>query len=291
MRHVQRVPQRRQPRLHRRPHSRPERIQTDPRSLNETQRPPTDHRLRVDSPNRRLTARRRVPDIPVRAGIGDPSINSRRSPQVSHLRHALQPLPMTVIPDTDRVDLVPLDLKSLRDRRSQSSRTADRARVVACTHHRHPICTHGQPSRRQPTANNAAATPHEAIAASAHGAAPKPDIAVLPIRETQLLRLEELMLDGCSYRCLGCEAAQPPYNNPAPTRRAFQAARRATVQTTIRHPCAAPGHHRAVLLATAGQFYCPPLGRSHRPLTTADGLTRVHARRRRRTPLAPKCAL
>ncbi len=28
-----------------------------------------------------------------------------------------------------------------------------------------------------------------------------------------------------------------------------------------------PGHHRAVLLATNGQFYCPPLGRSHWPLT------------------------
>ncbi len=28
-----------------------------------------------------------------------------------------------------------------------------------------------------------------------------------------------------------------------------------------------PGHHRAVPLATAGQFYCPPPGRSHWPLT------------------------
>ena len=48
------------------------------------------------------------------------------------------------------------------------------------------------------------------------------------------------------------------------------------------------GHHRAVPLATNGQFYCPPLGRSHWPLTKP---TRQAPRRTRSAAAAgPLCA-
>ena len=41
----------------------------------------------------------------------------------------------------------------------------------------------------------------------------------------------------------------------------------ATQRDASTRVCVLPAHHRAVLLATNGQFYCPPPGRSHWPLT------------------------